>query len=73
MMMMAVAVVMISTGQTVLQRGREKSAKENKSKGYTKYQDLKTQQQKYLSEEEEVAEGTSGEEDEDEDDDGGDG
>ncbi len=73
-MMMAVAVVMmISTLGRECSREREKSAKENKSKGYTKYRDLKTQQQKYLSEEEEAAEGTSGEEDEDDDDDRGDG
>ncbi len=72
MMMLAVVVVVvvvvISTGLRVLQSEREMSAKENKSKGYTKYRDLKTQQ-KYLSEEEEVAEGTSVEEDEDEDED----
>ena len=60
MAMTTVVVMMISTLGRECSRKREKSAKENKSTGYTKYRDLKTQQQKYLSEEEEVAEGTLG-------------
>ena len=65
--------MMLSTGQRVLQRKEEVCKRKQRQKLH-KVSRFETQQQKYLSEKEEVAEGTSGEEDEDEEeDDRGDG